>query len=744
MFNRVPLSEAPARAGVRGPAAFAALLALSSAAAASAQTLPPPPAAGQATSLDQVIVTASAFPESRSRIASTVQVIGQAAIQTSGAQSITDLVAESAGGFLSEWSADQSQINIRGGLSDGQGRDYLSDVLVLINGRRAGTANISKLSPDDIERIEIIRGPASVIYGSQNIGGVVNIILKTGRTTDGGMAELGAGSFGLAQGHIEDGGKVNNLNWFVGLSNSGQGDYQAGAGGGTQANSAWHRLGGAAQLGADIGANNRVDLQIRSDGCYSCGFRGSQANIYDRDNRANESFDLTYTGHTTDNRITWSAHPYGVIDEDDFNWASPIVVSNNKPVAGTALDDNRRTESVLGDQLRVQGKVWTGNTLLVGWDTEYSQLRSRRFRIGEPGTATTQLSPYDNNQHEYVNGLYAEDAQNFLDDRLTVRGGLRWTTGATTLDPTPFLTGALFRTEPYQVVTYSAGVSYKALDWLAVHFGASSGFRAPDATQLAGDFTAVGGGKTFGNPDLTPETSHQLEVGGAISRNGWSLDTALFQNIITNRISTQALPGVANTSEYVNEHGDAVVNGIEVQASDDLMRAIGRGGGPLFWTLSGNGYYNFDMVDHGAVAAANTTTLPRTYRYELSLSTRFGDSSPSQRNWSLGVTGLLRGPVWINPVSGPEYLLIGSQEFSSNYYIQKVPFWVMNLDASVALTDRIELSAVVRNVLNLNQSPIFFGLDKAPYLADQRFLNGGGPGNSMEGRNFEIRIKARF
>ncbi|MGO7771011.1 TonB-dependent receptor plug domain-containing protein, partial [Rhizobium ruizarguesonis] len=75
--------------------------------------------------------------------------------------------------------------NLRGASTDGQGRDFRSQVLVLVNGRRAGTANLSKLSPSDVERIEIVRGPSSVIYGSQAMGGVVNIIMKTGATAPG-------------------------------------------------------------------------------------------------------------------------------------------------------------------------------------------------------------------------------------------------------------------------------------------------------------------------------------------------------------------------------------------------------------------------------------------------------------------------------------------------------------------------------------------------------------------------------
>src|SRR5439155_21046552 len=130
-------------------------------------------------------ITATGRLEPVNRIAGTVQIIPQDRIEKSTARSVADLLAENAVGFMSEWTPGQTSINIRGAASEGQGRDFKSQVLVLINGHRAGTGNVSKLSLADVERIEIVRGPSSVIYGSQNMGGVVNIIMKNGQTAPG-------------------------------------------------------------------------------------------------------------------------------------------------------------------------------------------------------------------------------------------------------------------------------------------------------------------------------------------------------------------------------------------------------------------------------------------------------------------------------------------------------------------------------------------------------------------------------
>lgn len=180
--------------------------------------------------LQEGFITATGRYEPLNRIAGTVQIIHQDRIEKSTAKSVAELLAENAVGFMSEWSPGQTSINIRGAQSEGQGRDFRSQVLVLINGHRAGTANVSKLSNADIQRIEIVRGPSSVIYGSQNMGGVINIILKTGRTAPGGYLEGSTGSWGLFDGKLQYGGVTSGgFDYYGGVASSTRGNYSVGA-----------------------------------------------------------------------------------------------------------------------------------------------------------------------------------------------------------------------------------------------------------------------------------------------------------------------------------------------------------------------------------------------------------------------------------------------------------------------------------------------------------------------------------
>ena len=119
-----------------------------------------------------------------------------------------------------------------------------------------------------------MRGPSSVVYGSQNMGGVINIIIKTGRTAPGTFIEAGGGSWGLLEGKAQNGGTYKSLDWYVGTGGGGRKNYHRG-GSGDQQNTAWTRDGGTGALGYQIDDDQRIDLTVRSDGVYDAGFVGS-------------------------------------------------------------------------------------------------------------------------------------------------------------------------------------------------------------------------------------------------------------------------------------------------------------------------------------------------------------------------------------------------------------------------------------------------------------------------------------
>ena len=681
--------------------------------------------------LDELVVTATRRAEPRSSIAGTVQVVDEETIRRSTAQNVTDLLAERGVGFFSEWTPAQTSINIRGGVTDGQGRDFRSQVLVLVNGRRAGTANLSKLSPADVERIEIVRGPASVVYGSQAIGGVVNLILRDGRSSPGGFVEGAAGSWGLVEGRARYGGQVPGFDYYLGLSGGRRDDYRVG--GGTRLpNTEWTRQGITGALGAELGPAGRLGLTLRSDGVYDAGFRGSSWSPGNRDDRSNASADLFLEGATGDGRFRWNLQGYLVRDEDEFRWLSPVVRSAaGLPAPGTSRDFNFRRLDIAGARLQPVVRLWSGAEALVGLDVERSWLRSTRSRVNLPGGGTGQVAPQDNNQTDSNLGAYTELSQRLFGDRLTLRTGVRQTWGTTSFDPTPNLPLQRNRDVDYDATTWSAGAAFRAAERLVLRVNASTGFRAPTATELAADFTALGGGRVFGNPDLKPETNEQYEAGAAWFGDGWRADLALFQNTIEDRIVTRLRPGAgaANTSDWANNPGAVRVRGLELQLEADAGRLLGWTA--WRWRAFANGGWNFEMADRGAPATANVRYVERMHRYQAALGTTVG-----QAGWDVTLLGVLRGPMHYNT---EENLLVPGGEPFREFVHRKGAYWVWSLRGSVALLpDRLpglRAFGAVNNIFDENYHPVFIATESLPYVSDPRFSNGG-RGNSAPGREF--------
>ncbi len=137
--------------------------------------------------MEQVVVTATRAERSADDVGVPVSVIGQQEIEAQGAARATDLLADQPG--LSINNDHGSGLQMRG-----LGPEY---TLILLDGepivgRTAGTLDLGRLTTANIERVEVVRGPTSSLYGSEALAGVVNFItgappLPRRRTRAGGV-----------------------------------------------------------------------------------------------------------------------------------------------------------------------------------------------------------------------------------------------------------------------------------------------------------------------------------------------------------------------------------------------------------------------------------------------------------------------------------------------------------------------------------------------------------------------------
>ena len=167
--------------------------------------------------MEEVVVTATGLEDEVREVPRNVTVITAEDIAQSPSNYVPDLLSREANVNLqSLYGTDkQAVVDIRG-----MGQTTASNVLVLVDGFRLNSPDLagpdySSVPLDEIERIEIIRGAGSVIYGSGAVGGVVNIITKRGKKEPTARAYASYGSYDTFDGRASGGGQVENLDFSL-------------------------------------------------------------------------------------------------------------------------------------------------------------------------------------------------------------------------------------------------------------------------------------------------------------------------------------------------------------------------------------------------------------------------------------------------------------------------------------------------------------------------------------------------
>ena len=159
--------------------------------------------------LDEVVVTGSRAPLTLQESAKIVSVITRDDIHRAAAESINDILklatgvdVRQRGGF-----GVQTDISVRGGNFD--------QITILLNGVNISSPHTGHLSadfpvsPEDIERIEVLEGPAARVYGTSAFNGVINIVTR--QTGNGAQVHLVGGQYGYAGGNASIGATLGTF-----------------------------------------------------------------------------------------------------------------------------------------------------------------------------------------------------------------------------------------------------------------------------------------------------------------------------------------------------------------------------------------------------------------------------------------------------------------------------------------------------------------------------------------------------
>ena len=162
------------------------------------------------------VTSVSKKEQKLSRVAAAISVITQEDIRRSGARNIPDLLRMVPGMDVAQVDANTWAVSARG-FND----LYANKLLVMIDGRSVYDPafggvlwDLQDVPLEDIDRIEVIRGPGATIWGANAMNGVINIILKSAKSTQGSLVKAGSGSITTAQGLVQYGGKLRGHGFF--------------------------------------------------------------------------------------------------------------------------------------------------------------------------------------------------------------------------------------------------------------------------------------------------------------------------------------------------------------------------------------------------------------------------------------------------------------------------------------------------------------------------------------------------
>jgi vitamin B12 transporter len=472
----------------------------------------PPPAAGSgppASLAESVVVTATLSPEEERQVGSATTVITRERIEASGAVTVLELLRSVPGLDVARQGTDGSvtSVFLRGAAS--------TQTLVLVDGARVNSPffagyDFSALTTENVERIEIVRGPFSALYGSDAIGGVIQIFTRPAGGPATGRATLEGGSAGQRQGSAFVSAGLGP----VGVAAS----FRDARVDGDRNNERWRERNGSFRLESRLGEGARVAVE----GAILDGETGNPGPIGAENPSARGLF--------REERITV---PVSFVPAPGHQANVMLASVSSKPsyrdaAGGFNSDTDART---------LQGRAsdtWKSGaqavTAFASWD---------RWSVDDRSTFGTNLDGR-------VSSLWGGGVQDTIAfGAFTAVAGVRYDRHSefgSAWSPRATL----------------AWVSADAL-WKA-RASAGRAFRAPTVGELYYPF--------FGNPNLEPERSSSYELGAERYVGEGRVEVSLFWNDLSNLIS----PDFA-TSRNANI-GRARTRGVEVLWRQRLLPSL--------------------------------------------------------------------------------------------------------------------------------------------------------------------------
>ncbi len=472
------------------------------------------------TRLERVIVTADRVERSLRHTSSTVTVLDGAALRDAGIMLVLEALRATPGIAVVQSGGPGSQASIfsRGGESD-----YTR---LLIDGvpqnDPGGAVDLSTLTTDNIDRIEIVRGPGSVLYGSDAVAAVVHVFTRRASATDVQM-NVTAGSLGQRTSGIEAQWRRDNVGIAAGASDQ--------------------RFKGALPI------NNEFDNSV---GSVRATF-GTAASVSVRHGFSRYEYPTDGAGNVVDENANQRERRTVASAEA----TRPITRSLAVAAVATALESHRRTSDApdgIGDSTGFYAYQSAGVVRRRSLDTrlQHNAAISGATTLGVE-TAWEQQRLSDSSNYSVSQSRFNAERRNvavYLQNS-GANGPISWTVGGRLDDNSEF----------GDFGTVRAGLAAQVGGNVRIRLSGGSSYKAP--TFFESNATAF----TNGNADLVPERGRSIEAGADFEHSWFSGSVVWFEQRFRNLI--QYAYAAAPAADYFNIAA-ARASGIEGEVGINL------------------------------------------------------------------------------------------------------------------------------------------------------------------------------
>lgn len=522
---------------------------------------------------DTVVVTATRVETRVKETPQKVEIVEAADIERTVAADVTDVLKKNAGVDVIQYSGALSGIGIRGFRPQFSGINKRS--LLLIDGRPSGVTNLATLQMDNVERIEVLKGAASAIYGSSAMGGVVNVITRQSHGKLAGLARLGGGSFGTSEFAGRAGGNASSrIDLDLGGTAFDQRDDYRMGNGVVRPSTAYKTYDGAARVGVDLGAwrvagrgNGYRGRDIMTPGDIASGINAQGSKDLER-----SSQDARLTGVLGGHALAVTGY-----HADDSSHTTNVTSTNALDQPFLPFLSFESDLGWTGVQMKDAFTWWRHNSLVAGVDYEKVTSVSRSYaRTGD------RVAPFSADSNKRTAGVYAENTLRLRDGRTVVTLGGRVDHITTETVATPLKTNFAPSDASFTVFNPSVGVKHEVLKDLRAHVGIGRAFIPAEAIMLTGYTTTTVSGRTQisqGNPDLKPERSTSFDVGAEWTSGRSALDVTVFRTVVKDRFISNVVisnppppdPIVLSVANGLDAH----ISGLEFEGTHRFARVVG-------------------------------------------------------------------------------------------------------------------------------------------------------------------------